>query len=374
MAAGNFDRREDEVDLDGGTAQLWDHEQVVFCSDPDLGLKAVIVIDSTVRGPGLGGVRLRPYATAEDALRECRRLASAMTLKNAFAELPFGGAKSVIIDAGGFGDRAAAMRRFGEFVAATGGRYLPGVDMGTSTDDLAAMGEAGAKVSCSAVDPSAWTARGVHAAIRAAVGYLDGASELDDLGVLTGQRVLIQGAGHVGRPLAELLADDGAMVLIADLDRERAAEVAEKVGGWAIDPADALRTPCDVLAPCAAARVVNAETAASLKCRVVAGAANDTLDANATARLLADRGITYVPDFVANAGGVIQIQAMQSGWTDEQLGSEVDRIGERVASVLEDAGDTGRTPLEVAEARAAQLAQGPAVAAAAPHSAMEVAA
>ena len=340
------------MDLDGLTPHLWDHEQVVFCSDPALGLNAVIVIDSTVRGPGLGGVRLRPYATAEDAVNECRRLAAAMTLKNAIAELPFGGAKSVIIDRGGFPDRSAVMRRFGEFVAATGGRYLPGVDMGTRTDDLAAMESTGATVSCSTVDPSAWTARGVHAAIRAAVEHIDGSPDLH------GQRVLVQGGGHVGRPLAELLAADGAMVLVADVNRARAASLADRVGGWVVDPADALRTPCDVFAPCAAARVISAATADELRCRIVAGAANDTLDTNASARLLADRGITYVPDFVANAGGVIQIQAKQEAWPEAQLAAEVDRIGDRVASLL-DAADSGTIPLEVAEARAAQLVRAP---------------
>ena len=341
------------MDLDGLTAHLWDHEQVVFCSDRDLGLDAVIVIDSTVRGPGLGGVRLRPYATAEDAVHECKRLAAAMTLKNAMAELPFGGAKSVIVDRGGFPDREAAMRRFGEFVAATGERYLPGVDMGTTVDDLAAMEAAGATVSCSTIDPSIWTACGVYAAIRAAVEHVDGSPDL------YGQRVLIQGAGHVGGPLAELLTADGAAVFVADLDRRRATRLADHVGGWAVDPDDALRTPCDVLAPCAAARVVNGATADGLACRIVAGAANDTLECRETARLLAERGVIYVPDFVANAGGVIQIQAMRADWPEARLAAEVDRIGDRVASLLDAADEAGITPLEMAEARAAQLVTAP---------------
>lgn len=356
------------MELEEMAPHSWEHEQVMFCSDPDLGLRAVIVIDSTFRGPGLGGVRLRPYASTEDAVRECRRLASAMTLKNAMAELPFGGAKSVIIDGDAFPDRVRAMQRFGEFVASTGGRYLPGVDMGTSTNDLAAMGAAGATVSCSAVDPSAWTARGVYAAICAALEHVDGSADLD------GKQVLIQGAGHVGDPLAHLLAQEGAVVLVADIDRARAAALAKSVGGWTIEPQSALRTRCDVLAPCAAARVVNSETAAGLTCRIIAGAANDTLDSGDTARLLADQGITYVPDFVVNAGGVIQIQAMQDGWSDARLGAEVDRIGGRVASVLAAAADTGRTPLEIAEARAAQLAKASPVSSTEPDPAMSVAA
>ena len=174
----------------------------ILCQDLAVGLQGVIVIDDTTLGPGLGGVRFKAYASMAHAVAECRRLAAAMTLKNAVAELPFGGAKSVIMADRPVADRGALMRRFGQFVAGTGGDYLPGVDMGTAVTDLALMSEAGATVSCATEDPSRWTATGVAASVRAAVEHR-GLS-------MDGCRVLIQGAGHVGEVLARILAADGA--------------------------------------------------------------------------------------------------------------------------------------------------------------------
>jgi len=169
---------------------MWASEQLVLCRDEDVGLSAVIAIDDTTLGPGLGGVRFKPYPSAEAAVTEARRLAAAMTRKNALADVPYGGAKSVIVDDGAMRDRPALMARFGEFVARTGGAYLPGVDMGTTVADLAIMRRAGAIVSCDEEDPSPWTALGVAAAIRAAVGDVEGIS------------VLPSPAGHVGAALA----------------------------------------------------------------------------------------------------------------------------------------------------------------------------
>ena len=265
-----------------------------------------------------------------------------MTLKNAVAELPFGGAKSVLIDPGRVPDRVALMRRFGEFVAEAGGDYLPGVDMGTTVDDLAAIGESGCVVSCSTHDPSRWTATGVAAAIRAAVAHRGRPG-------LGGRRVLVQGAGHVGAVLSADLAREGATVLVADVDRPRAAALAARVGGLAVDASKVIGMPCEVFAPCAVAGVLSEETIARLDCRIVAGAANDTLSGPRDAQLLAARGITYVPDFVANAGGVVDIHALRAGWDERRLGAEVDRIGDRVAAILREADACGRTPLAVAE-------------------------
>ena len=149
--------------------QAHEGRREIVCQDLAVGLQGVIVIDDTTLGPGLGGVRFKSYASMAHAVAECRRLAAAMTLKNAVAELPFGGAKSVILADPPVADRAALMRRFGEFVAGAGGDYLPGVDMGTAVTDLALMSESGATVSCATEDPSRWTATGVAAAIRAAV-------------------------------------------------------------------------------------------------------------------------------------------------------------------------------------------------------------
>jgi leucine dehydrogenase len=322
-------------------------QRVVECRDEAVGLLGVIAIDDVTLGPGLGGVRFRPYTDLEAGERECRRLAAAMTFKNAVAEVPFGGAKSVILSGGPIPDREALMRRFGEFVAGCGGDYLPGVDMGTTTDDLALMAEAGATVSCSHEDPSPWTAAGVEAAVRAAVAHVRGDDDLN------GVCVLVQGAGHVGASLAAELARDGAHLLIADIDAARADDLARRIDGRAIDPAEVIDTPCDVYAPCAVAGVINPDTARRLECRVVAGAANDTLSAPSDAHTLARRGITYVPDFVANAGGVVHIHALRAGWDTPRLRQEVLRIGDRVTEVLEEADRQGVPPLRVAQDMAA---------------------
>ncbi len=313
------------------------------CRDPSTGLRAVIAIDDTTLGPALGGVRWKAYASEADAATEAARLAAAMTLKNAAAGLPYGGGKSVILREDEPGDRRAVLQAFGRCVAELHGAYIPGVDMGTTIEDLAVIGTVAPDVACSTEDPSPWTALGTWAAIRSAVAHADGADDLH------GVSIAVQGAGHVGASLAGLLARDGADVLVADVDAARAQDVASAVGGRAVDAGDVLFTACDVLAPCAVARVVSDETAGRLRCRIVAGAANDLLAVPELAGTLADAGITYVPDFIANAGGVLHIHALRAGWSDGQLRSEVMRIGERVSELLAAADATGETPLHEAE-------------------------
>lgn len=323
-------------------------QRIIECHDGAAGLTGVIVIDDTTRGPGLGGIRMRPYRSFGAAVAECRRLAAGMTLKNAVAELPFGGAKSVIVDDGRIADRAALMRSFGELVAATRGDYLPGVDMGTTTADLRLVAQSGADVSCGDEDPSPWTAAGTHAAIAAAARHELGAASLE------GVSVLVQGAGHVGGALAARLALDGADVLIADADPDRAREVAAAAGARIVGPGEVIGAACDVFAPCAIARVLSARAIERLDCRIVAGAANEVLDGEGADELLAARGITYVPDFVANAGGVIHIHALRSGWDVPRLAREIERIAERVTMLLERAGRARTTPLAEAHALAAR--------------------
>jgi leucine dehydrogenase len=272
-----------------------------------------------------------------------------MTLKNAVAELPFGGAKAVILKADDPGDRETLMRRFGEFVARMGGAYIPGVDMGTTTADLAVIGEAGAEVSCATEDPAPWTALGVSTAIKAAVAHVYERSSLD------GIRVLVQGAGHVGAELARNLAADGATIVVADTNGARAEEVAAELNATVVPAASVLETPCDVLAPCAIARVLSARTIDHLRCRIVAGGANDTLAEPSGACALKERGITYVPDFVANAGGVIHIHALRQSSSEDVLRADVLRIGDRVSELLCEASASDATPFAVAEARAARI-------------------
>jgi leucine dehydrogenase len=325
-------------------------ENVLLCHDRASGLSAAIAIDDTTLGPGLGGVRWRAYPSFNVAVDEACRLARVMTLKNALADIPYGGAKSVILRTEGTdgvgGDplqaRAAQLLAFAGFVNRLGGAYVPGVDMGTSVEDLATIATVSPWASCDHRDPSPATARGVFFAIEAAVFHTLG-------GDLRGVRVTVQGVGHVGAALAERLAAAGALVTVADVDRIRAAEVASRVHGTAVDPEVVHAQECEVFAPCASARVLRAQTISELQCSLVIGAANDVLSERADAALLAERGIVYVPDFVSNAGGVIDIHAGRVEWTQDQLTTALAGIGTLTTRLLESADADHSTPLAIAE-------------------------
>jgi leucine dehydrogenase len=321
-------------------------EQLVLCHDREVGLRAVIAIDDTTRGPGMGGVRWKSYPTEQAAVTECRRLAAAMTFKHAAADLPFGGAKAVILRDGTPADPGATIDAFATFVARLDGAYIPGVDMGTTVADLARMALIAPDVACHEEDPAPWTALGVFAGLRAAVTHVDARDDLD------GVRVAIQGAGNVGAALARLLADEGARLLIADVDERRAAAVAAEVGGEVVDVATVAETECDVFAPCAVARVVDEHSVGRLRCRIVAGAANDVLASPELADDLAARGIVFVPDFLLNAGGVVHVQALRAPWSSDELRDRVLAIGDRVRDVLVESERDAVTPLVAAEALA----------------------
>lgn len=331
---------------------LFSSEQVITCSDARTGLRAVIAVDDTTLGPGFGGVRWRSYPDQAAAVSEAQRLAAAMTLKHALAELPYGGAKSVIVADGplpavGTPERRALMEAFGEFVRRTAGTYVPGVDMGTTLEDMQTIRDRGARAFCADVDPGPFTATGAYAAMRAAVRHTLGSG-------MEGVRVVVQGAGHVGANLARYAAADGAVVSVADVDQDRAGALALEVGGRIVDPQTAVTAECDVFAPCAVARVVTIDNVADLRCRIISGAANDTLDSPEVAGLLRDRGITFVPDFVANAGGVVQVHADEVGWSREELDAALQRIGGRVGELLVEADEQGTTPMAAALTRAAR--------------------
>jgi leucine dehydrogenase len=321
-------------------------EELVLCHDRASGLSAVIAVDDTTLGPGLGGVRWMPYPSFDAAVEEAGRLSRVMTLKNALAEIPYGGAKSVIMRQGDAADipdrRQANLLAFASFVRRLGGAYIPGVDMGTSVADLAVIATVAPWVSCHHDDPSPATALGVFHSIAAAVRHTLGRD-------LAGVAVTVQGAGHVGSTLAELLAGRGAMVGVADVDPDRAAAVAGRVGGTVVAPERAHAQSCDVFAPCASARVLQAETIDALRCAVVVGAANDVLANRSDAGLLARRGIVYVPDFVSNAGGVLQIHAERTGWDAARLQVALAAVGDRTFDLLDESASAGALPLQVAE-------------------------
>jgi len=321
-------------------------ETLLLCHDRPTGLSAAIAVDDTTLGPGLGGVRWMPYHSFDAAVEEACRLSRVMTLKNALADIPYGGAKSVIMRReGDLGDpawRDAQLRAFATSVSRLGGAYIPGVDMGTTVADLAVIATVAPWVSCNHEDPSPATALGVFHAIAAAVRHVLGRD-------LSGVRVTVQGAGHVGSALARLLADRGAVIGVADVDARRAHAVARSVGGVVVAPERAHARPTDVFAPCASARVLHQSALDELHCRLIVGAANDVLAERSCADTLAERGIVYVPDFVSNAGGVLQIHAERAGWDAERLDLSLAAIGRRTFDLL-DEGDAARAlPLHVAE-------------------------
>lgn len=337
--------------VEGTALNPWSSEQVLTCADNDTGLRAVIAIDDTTLGPGFGGVRLAPYPSALDAIVEAQRLAATMTRKHALADLPYGGAQAVILDhsahdALGAGARQRLFERFARVVQQLGGHFIPGVDMGTTQADLSRMRDAGARVYGAGHDPYPWIARGVHAALRAGAARVFGSEDL------LGMRVAVQGAGQVGAALARLLADDGARVLVGDIDHDRAQRLADRIGGLVIDPADAPYAQCDIFVPCAVAQVLRADSADRLQCRLIAGSANDILADEAAAEAIAAVGVSLVPDFVANAGGVIHEHARAMGWDTERLAEDVDRIGTRAGELLDRAAQNGQTPWRVAVDRA----------------------
>ncbi len=291
------------------------HERVLFCSNPDVGLEAIIAVHSTVLGPGLGGCRMWPYASTEEALTDVLRLSRGMTYKAAAAGLNLGGGKAVIIGDAKKDKSEELFRAFGRYVESLGGFYITAEDVGTNTDDMEVvqhetrwvtglppeMGGGG--------DPSPVTAFGTLQGIKAAVEHLH-----DDS--LKGRSVAVQGLGSVGYHLAKFLRDEGAKVFGADIDAE-AIEKAREIGVEIVPTAEILEVECDVVAPCALGAVINDDSIPKLRCRIVAGAANNQLKEDRHGQELHDLGILYAPDYVINAGGLINVYNELVGYNRE---------------------------------------------------------
>lgn len=334
------------------------YEEVVFCEDEASGLSAIIVIHDTALGPAAGGCRMHPYASEADALGDALRLARGMSYKSALAELPFGGGKSVIIGDPARDKSEALLRAFGRFVDALEGRYIAAEDAGISVDDVEVMAResrfvAGrAKPGKTGGDPSPFTAQGVLVGVRATLGAVDGPEAS-----LRGARVALQGLGQVGFALLRLLLDEGAHVVVADVRSER-TEAAREIGAEVAEPDGILFETCDVLAPCALGGALTRDTVERLRCRIVAGAANNQLASPDVGDALAERGIVYAPDFVLNAGGITHVTAEilghSPGWTEQRI----EAIGPRIAAILAEARREGVAPHRVADALARRRLRG----------------
>ena len=324
-----------------------DHEQVLFARDVSAGLRAIVAVHSTVLGPAFGGCRMWPYRDETEALTDALRLARGMTYKAAICALPYGGGKSVILSDARQAKTPALLEAMGRVVERLGGRYIIADDIGTSLDDLRIMRGVTAHTAAATLaagQPLPVTACGVFQAIRAAVAHALGRADLEGL------RVAVQGLGNVGLPLCRQLAAAGATLIVTDLDPARAALAMQTLGAVAVEPDAIYAQAADVFAPCALGAVLNDRTIPQLGAKIVCGGANNQLAAARHATTLAARGILFVPDYIANAGGVIDFHQERIGddTPDAVLGA-VARIHEITRDVLKRAARAGETPLAVAD-------------------------
>lgn len=277
------------------------YHKVVKAHDPESGLKAIISLHNTNRGPGVGGTRLYPYPSEQDALNDVLRLSKGMTYKSALANVPFGGGKSVII--ADVEDKSDDLfKAFGRFVDHLDGQYFCAEDVNTSPAEMAVVRQETPHVlglDGASGDPSPLTALGVVESIRTTVRHL-GLS-------MKNLKVTVQGVGHVGKIITELLRAEGVTVYIADIRETVVHDLAKQTGAIAVDADKALSTPCDILAPSALGAVLNAQSIPTLDCKAVVGAANNQLATDQDAARLAERGILYAPDYLVNAGGIINV-------------------------------------------------------------------
>jgi len=311
--------------------RTWDGEEAAVRYDAPTETWMLVCVHSTRLGAAAGGTRMKVYGAPHDALRDGLRLSAAMTSKNAVAGLPLGGGKAVLaVPEVPQGDRRREiLLRYAELVDALGGSYVTACDMNTSERDMDVVAERTAHVLGRTVEgggsgssaPS--TAVGVFHGIRAAIGHVFGSDALGE------RSVLVQGVGAVGRVLAGLLAEGGARLLLSDVDEARAREAATELGAEVVPHEQAISTACDVFSPCATGGVLTEATIPTLRCRIVAGAANNQLGAPADAEALSARGILYAPDYVVNAGGIIHLASL------ELLGEDEARRDERVRAIAD---------------------------------------
>jgi leucine dehydrogenase len=293
-----------------GQLSFDNHEQIVFCNDKDTGLKAIIGIHNSVLGPALGGTRMWNYANEWEALNDVLRLSRGMTYKSAITGLNLGGGKAVIIGDAKTKKTPELMQKFGEFVHSLSGRYITAEDVGMVTSDMDLVRDVTPYVTGisesrgGSGNPSPVTAYGVYMGIKAATKYQFGSDNLN------GRKILVQGIGHVGETLVEYLTKEGALIQITDINEERLQEVSTKYGANIFRGDDLYSADVDIYAPCALGATINDDTVYKIKAKVIAGAANNQLaNENVHGPILQERGIVYAPDFVINAGGIINVYA-----------------------------------------------------------------
>lgn len=336
------------------------HEQVVVCSNPETGLKAIIAIHNTTLGPALGGTRMWMYNNEQEALKDVLRLSRGMTYKAAISGLNLGGGKAVIIGDPYKDKNEALFRSFGRFVDSLGGRYITAEDVGMNVQNMEwiysetkfvtgiseSLGGSG--------NPSPVTAFGVYMGVKAAAQKAYGSDSLE------GKRISVQGAGNVASVFAEHCAKEGANVFITDLYIDKAKSVANRIGATLVHPDEIYNLDVDIFAPCALGGVVNDHTIHQFKCNIIAGGANNILEnEDIHGKLLMDKGIIYAPDYVINAGGIINISSELEGYNRQQALNRTEKIYETTLNVLDYSEKHGipthRASNELAEKRIAEV-------------------
>ncbi len=323
--------------------QEHDHEEVLFCQDRATGLRAIIAVHNTTLGPALGGTRMWPYATEAEALHDVLRLSRGMTYKSALAGLDLGGGKAVIIGDARTQKTEAMFRRFGRFVDSLNGRYITAEDVGMSTTEMVNIRKETSYVAGlpeemgGSGDPSPVTAYGVFCGIKAAAKFQFGSD------VLSGRKVAIQGGGNVGRHLAGHLLKDGATVYITDIHEDKLAAIKAEHPGVNIVAPDAIHTlEVDIYSPCALGAVVNDDTIGRFKCSIIAGAANNQLaQEEVHGKALKERGILYAPDFLINAGGIINCAWERKGYNRKAALTQTEHIYNTALTIFKRSQDEG---------------------------------
>ena len=335
------------------------HEEVLFGVDHASGLRVIVAIHSTALGPALGGTRFYPYGSESEALHDVLRLSKAMTYKSAVSGLDLGGGKAVIIGDPTVDKSERLLRAYGRVIDSLGGRYVTAEDVGTTLEDMVTVARETRWVGGlptahgGSGDPSPATARGVFAAMQATAGRLWGSDDL------AGKRIAVQGVGKVGMSLIERLTEAGAETVVADLNDEAVEHAVVSHGSKGVEPEEIFAFDCDILAPCALGGGLNRHTIPRLRCAAVVGSANNQLADASAADLLAEHDVLYIPDFVANAGGVINIAVEMQGYSDARAEAMVDHIYDNVTTVLDAARRNRITPHQaaarVAEERIASI-------------------
>ncbi|MBV7267794.1 Glu/Leu/Phe/Val family dehydrogenase [Winogradskyella luteola] len=327
-----------KIDPVFGQSSFDNHEQIVFCNDKDTGLKAIIGIHNTILGPALGGTRMWDYENEWEALNDVLRLSRGMTFKSAITGLNLGGGKAVIIGNAKTQKTPELMKRFGEFVHSLSGKYITAEDVGMTTEDMDIVRDVTPYVTGisesrgGAGNPSPITAYGVFMGMKAAAKFQYGSDVLED------RSVFVQGIGHVGEALVEHLVNEGAKVTIADINQERLEEVRSKYGATIYGGNDIYSEPMDIYAPCALGATINDDTIYKLKAKIVAGAANNQLaEENKHGEILQERGIVYAPDFLINAGGIINVYAELENYDRQEIMRKTENIFNTTLEILDNA-------------------------------------